>query len=399
MAERFLQASDTDSNIHACLARLGTSTGVSLITMRRNCLNKTGDLCAKIAYEWDAPGIEAKSNDQSYRTFSYVALGFDKEAFARRRTIHGHIIEFPEKQRAFFGGAGIKSLLMVPIFVNNNWWGFIGLADCINERNWTSMEMDVMSTTADIIGAAIYRKQEDEELLKARDTAMEASRAKSLFLANMSHEIRTPMNSIIGFTELLQKTQINKTQRENLQIVDNNSRTLLEIINDILDLSKIESGKLKTETTGFDLFKELEGLIETLAFKANEKGIDLIFFVDPDLPKILLGDRLRVKQVMTNLIANAIKFTHSGGYVYVKVVRGPVEDESRIINIYFSIEDNGIGIPKEKHGTVLEPFAQADDSTSREFGGTGLGLTITNDLITMMGGKLSLESEPGKGAR
>ncbi|HMK55637.1 MAG TPA: ATP-binding protein [Dissulfurispiraceae bacterium] len=399
MAQGFLQTSQSDRNIMACIERLGAATGVDRITIRENFADDSGDLFAKIEYEWDAPGIERMFGNVNYRTLSYAAIGLDREAFVRKEAISGNIGEFPEDQRAFFSRGGIKSLLIVPVFVGTEWWGFIGFADCRRQRQWTSMEMDVMHAAADIIGAAIYRKQKDAELLKARDCAMEASRAKSLFLANMSHEIRTPMNSIIGFTELLEKTPVNKAQREYLHIVGSSANTLLEIINDILDLSKIESGNLKIDMAGFDIFRELEDLSEFLAVKANEKDINLIFFLDPDLPQCLIGDALRLKQILTNLISNAIKFTHTGGYVYIKIAHEPSEERSGMTNIGFSVEDNGIGISKDKQETILEPFVQADNMITREYGGTGLGLTITNNLIRMLGGNLSLESEAGRGAR
>lgn len=234
---------------------------------------------------------------------------------------------------------------------------------------------------------------------KSAEEAMEASSAKSLFLTNMSHEIRTPMNSIIGFTQLLEKTTTDKTQKEYMQIIGKSAETLLHLINSILDFSNIESGKLELEKVEFDIVKEFEGMIETLSFTANEKDIDLIFLLDPTLPRFLEGDPLRIKQALANLIGNAIKFTDRGGYVYVRIVRESADDGTGTVNVSFSVDDNGIGIPRDKQGSILEPFTQADYSISRGYGGTGLGLAISDKIVNMMGGRLSIESEPGKGTR
>ena len=394
---RFLQPTDIDQNINTCLERLGAATDVSRIAIRKNHTDADGNLFAKRKYEWVAPGVASQMANGDYTERYYLASGLDRDALSRKQSFHGQVKDFPEALRMYFEKGGVESVLMVPIFVNNNWWGYIGFAECARKRSWDTAEVGVLGTAADIIGAAIYRRQADEDLLQARDRAMEASNTKSLFLANMSHEIRTPMNAIIGFTQMLERTTANKTQKEYLRIIGNSANTLLDIINSILDFSKIESGKFELEKTGFDIVKELEGMIETLSFKANEKSIDLVFNLDPMLPRVLSGDSLRIKQVLTNLIGNAIKFTDRGGYVHIRIVLESIDEEARIVNISFSVEDNGIGISKDKQESILEPFTQADCSISREYGGTGLGLAISDNIVAMMGGRLSLESEQGKG--
>ncbi len=394
---RFLQTTDIDQNINTCLERLGAATDVSRIAIRKNHTDADGNLFAKRKYEWVAPGVASQMANEDYTERYYLASGLDSDALSRKQSFHGQVKDFPEALRTYFEKGGVESVLMVPIFVDNQWWGYIGFAECARKRSWDTAEIGVLGTAADIIGAAIYRRQADEDLLQARDRAMEASNTKSLFLANMSHEIRTPMNAIIGFTQMLERTTANKTQKEYLRIIGNSANTLLDIINSILDFSKIESGKFELEKTGFDIVKELEGMIETLSFKANEKSIDLVFNLDPMLPQALSGDSLRIKQVLINLIGNAIKFTDRGGYVHTRIVLESIDVEARIVNISFSVEDNGIGISKDKQGSILEPFTQADCSISREYGGTGLGLAISDNIVAMMGGQLSLESEQGKG--
>ena len=396
IGERFLQTSDIDDNINTCLERLGAATDVNRIAIRENYRDAEGDLRGRRKYEWVAPGVASQSANRDYNDISYLATDFDSEALSGKQAFHGNVSNFPEALRTFFEKGGVRSVLVIPIFVDSRWWGYIGFSECAQERSWDAAEIGVLGTAADIIGAAIYRKRSDEELLQARDSAMDASNAKSLFLANMSHEIRTPMNSIIGFTQLIEKTSVNKTQKEYLQIIGKSANNLLGIINSILDFSKIESGNFELEKAGFDIFKEIEGMIETLSFKANEKNIDLIFFLDPTLPRFLSGDPLRIKQVLTNLIGNAIKFTARGGYVYIRIVCESADEGTRSVNIAFSVEDNGVGIPKDKQASILEPFTQADYSISREYGGTGLGLAISDNIVAKMGGRLSFNSEPGK---
>jgi signal transduction histidine kinase/CheY-like chemotaxis protein/HPt (histidine-containing phosphotransfer) domain-containing protein len=399
MAERFLHTSDMTQSINTCLNRLGVATDVSRIAIRENYTDADGNLHARRKYEWVAPGFASQTANVDYNDICYLGAGLDRESLFRKQAFHGHVRDFPESLRIFFEKADVMSVLMVPIFVDSHWWGYIGFSECTRERAWEAVEVGVLGTAADIIGAAIYRKQTDEELLQARDSAMEASTAKSLFLANMSHEIRTPMNAIIGFTQLLGKTHVNRIQQEYLHIIGNSADTLLDNINSILDFSKVESGKFELEKVRFDIFGEIEGMIETVSFKANEKNIDLVILLDPTLPRFLTGDPFRIKQVLTNLIGNAIKFTDRGGYVYVRIVRESANAVTKAVNISFSVEDNGSGIPKDKQGSILEPFVQADYSISREYGGTGLGLAISDDIVKMMGGELSLESEPGKGTR
>jgi len=237
---------------------------------------------------------------------------------------------------------------------------------------------------------------ENELALKeAVEKARAADRAKSQFLANMSHEIRTPMNGIVGFLDLISETELNQNQKEYLSIVKSSADHLLEIINDILDISKIESGKLKLENIAINLKEELKNSLYLYNGKALEKGIRLECDIDGGLDTPLKADPVRLRQVISNLISNAVKFTEKG---CVKLSVKKLTENSTQIKLLFSIQDNGIGIPKEKIEYIFSPFEQADSSTTRRFGGTGLGLAISKRLIEMMGGNLTVESEVGKGS-
>jgi signal transduction histidine kinase/DNA-binding response OmpR family regulator len=257
------------------------------------------------------------------------------------------------------------------------------------------LEIRVQERTEELRSEVKERQEAEAAMRLAKDAAEKASKAKSEFLANMSHEIRTPLNGVMGMTDLALETDLTPEQREYLETVKNSSEALLVVVNDILDFSKIEAGRVELESAEFDMRDCLESALRTVAVRADEKGLELLCEVAPEVPEVVKGDAGRLRQVVINLVGNAIKFTDAGEVALRVQVDAQHGAEGLL---HFTVSDTGVGIAEAKREAIFAPFTQADSSTTRKYGGTGLGLTISTRLVAMMGGAMWVESEPGKGS-
>ena len=319
-----------------------------------------------------------------------------KEKFLRGEYINGALNTLPPADQEFLRQYEVKSIAITPLLLQDHFWGFFSVVDCIVERAFSEEELKIFHSASLMMANAVNRHAQAAKIREARDAAEAASLAKSTFLANMSHEIRTPMNSIMGFSELALDGDIPPKTKDYLKKIHTNAEWLLQIINDILDLSKIESGKMELEKIPFDIHELFTSCRTLILPKAVEKGLVLHFYAEPSIGKRPLGDPTRLRHVFVNLLSNAVKFTNTG---MVKLHMAIMQKSENFITMHFEVKDSGIGMTREQIGKIFEPFVQAETGTTRQYGGTGLGLPIAKNIIELMGGKFLVESTPGVGSK
>ena len=354
-------------------------------------------------YQWLSETGRQKASVPIELKFSYAVKPEWREMFLRGESLNSPFSRLSQSDRNFLRGYDIQSIVIIPLFVQEQFWGFFSSDDCRRERAFTEDEIQILQSASVMIISAIRQsimtenmQSVAEQLKEALSKTNQANLAKSAFIANMSHEIRTPLNSIIGFSELAIDDNIKPETKEYLENIIKNSNWLLMMINDILDVSKIEAGKLELESVPFDLHDIFIHCRTLLLPKANEKNLDLHFYAEPTIGKMLLGDPTRLRQVFINLLSNAVKFTNIGA---VKLSSFITDSDDEHCTICFEVRDSGIGMTPEQIERVFQPFTQADSSMTRLHGGTGLGLAITKNLVSLMKGALTVESMPKVGSK
>jgi len=391
---------DFNESLMACMSLIGSYTDVDRVQIWQN-ETIDGILHYTLKHDWDSNNADNKPLPIG------TSLRFSaawKETFLRGDHINGPVSKLEQEDREAMESIGLKSTLTIPLYSHGEFWGIACIDECKRERVFTEDEVNMLTYAGLMLVNAINRHEQsiqlnktNEHLTDALERTMVASKAKGNFLSNMSHEMRTPMNAIIGMTTIGLKADNIDRKNNALNKIAEASRHLLGIINDVLDMAKIEANKLELTPIDFDFVNMLHNVTTFIQFRIDEKQQRLSVNVDNGIPRFLVGDAQHLAQVITNLLSNAVKFTPEGGEIRVDAAL--INETEGECEIRIEVADSGIGISKEQQDKLFSPFEQAESGISRQYGGTGLGLVISKNIVELMGGRIWIESELGEGAR
>lgn len=395
-SEALLTATDFEAGFQLAIQLASNAVGASSGWVFRHLETEFGP-AAKLVTPVEENRVEAKERFLLQRGLPYAKIGLENwlKRLQKGEAIRARQEDLPKDESHILQFFGIKAVLVMPIFVDNSFYGFVGFDNLHDDRQWEPLEEHIIRGFCNALGGAISQQYTQRALRQAKEAAETATQTKSNFLSNISHEIRTPMNAIIGLTDLLIPTEDDPQKLEYLQAVSYSANNLLRLINDLLDLSKIEADKLSLNQENFQLKELLQYVEKTLGYIAQNKPVKVSLEVDAALPEKIKGDSVRLNQILLNLGANAVKFTPAG---YVTLTAQLMEETADAFRIRFVVKDTGIGIQADKIDRIFDRFEQAEKYTSKQFGGTGLGLTITRKLIELMQGKIQVSSQPDEGS-
>ncbi|MBK9291774.1 MAG: response regulator [Bacteroidetes bacterium] len=386
---------EVDQAVNITLSRLGEYAEVDRVYIFE--YDPVADVVNN-TYEWCSPGTSPEIDNLQGVPFEAVPRW--KEKFSRNEYVYIPLVSeiAPEYhvEKEILEPQGIISLLALPLYYGERLYGFIGFDSVKRQREWSVEHINLLRLAGEIIAGTINRAHFERSIVAARKEAEEANKAKSEFLATMSHEIRTPMNAILGFSEILSNSINSPKEKQYIDAILTSGRTLLALINDILDLSKIESGQMHIIEEPVDLLRLTDEIVQLFQPKVAEKNIYLHIEKPAEFPKALLTDEVRIRQVLFNIIGNAVKFTLEGGVMIS--LNATRTNEGSFYDVEIKVRDTGIGIPPEKLEHIFQSFYQVESDVTRKFGGTGLGLAISQKLMQLLGGKISVKSEQGRGS-
>ena len=399
VASRLVSVDDDDfsKSLNESIALLGKGSHVERVTVWQN-YEENGELYCTQIHEW-CEGVEPQFGKAHTINIKYSdTIPTWGKTLRKGRCINMLVKNMLSEERLQMAQQGIVSVLIAPIFIRGEFWGYIGFDDCVSERIFSEAEEKTLGSGGMLVASAILRNDITNNLIEAKEAALESAKAKSSFLANMSHEIRTPMNAIIGMTQIAQNEVSPQRIDECLSQISVASKHLLGVINDILDVSKIEAQKFELAHDEFDFKEMLDKILTMTEDSLKRKNHSFSIDCDPSVPKKLIGDDLRLSQVITNLLSNAVKFTPEHGQIGLSIKQGAVTADDRV-ELIVAVTDTGIGLSAEQRNHLFTAFEQADRSTTKQYGGTGLGLVISKNIVVQMGGDINVTSKLGQGSR
>ncbi len=392
---KLLREHDFEKAIAESLRLVGEGAGADRSSLFRSSYDARGSGTLRREIEWETGSASPRRGNPDEGSIGFDLLPDLVETMLKSETYQGSVSDMDESTRSILQTAGSLTIILLPVTVDDIFWGFVRFDDGRTGRIWNEDEQTILNSYTIAIGAVVERANRENELRAAKAAAESANKAKSAFVANVSHEIRTPLNAILGFAELVMDRTADPKIREYGEGINMAGHNLLSLINDILDLSKIEANRLEIRPRPISLPGLLSEMRSIFSLKSEAQGLSFDVDIPDDLPETIIADPTRMRQILFNLLGNAFKYTEKG---FVRLGCSSRKSGTNRVDIEITVADSGIGIPESQHNNVFEAFRQQEDDSTRKYGGTGLGLTITRRLANLMGGRITVRSALGEGS-